>query len=200
MALMNAMYDMSQFVIVVPVTKKSSATLAENFFQHVLMKFGLYHLVVIDDGTPFKGDSVAMCTALELNYDILTKRNHKGLTVKHFHRFLNKAATIAMEDRQGNDVFVPTGIAAGYAWNSAPIDDTDILRSTVSIGREFSFPIDINLSALPQLTQNIAQSTIDYLRLTDSNRRFSSSILKILIEDRRTMHAERVNNNKILSS
>ena len=34
------------------------------------------------------------------------------------------------------------------------------------------------------------------MRLTDSNYRFSSSILKILIEDRRTTHAERVNNKK----
>ena len=101
-----------------------------------------------------------------------------------------------MEDRQSNDVFVPAGIAVGYAWNSAPIDGTDILRSTVAIGREFRFLIDINLSALPQLTQNNDQSTIDYLRLIDSNRRFSSSILKILIKDRRNMHAERVNNNK----
>ena len=50
--------------------------------------------------------------------------------------------------------------------------------------------------SISQLTQNNAQSTIDYLRLTDSNRRFSSSILKTLIEDRRNMHAERVNNNK----
>ena len=196
MALMNTMCDMSYFVVVVLVTNESSATLAENFFQHVLMKFGLCHLVIIDDGTPFKGDFVAMCIALDLNYDILAKRNHKGLTVEHFHRFLNKAVTIAMEDRQSNDVFVSVGIAAGYAWNRASIDGTDILRSTVATGREFRFPIDINLSPLPQLTQNNAQSTIDYLRLTDFNRRFSSSILKILIEDRRNMHAERVNNNK----
>ena len=178
MALMNAMCDMSQFVVVVPVTNESSSTLAENFFQHVLMKFGLCHLVVIDDGTPFKGAFVATCTTLDLNYDILTKRNHKGLTAKHFRRFLNKAVTIAMEDRQSNDVFVPAGIAAGYAWNGVPKYGTNILRSTVAIGREFRFPIDINLSALPQLTQYNAQSTIDYLRLTDSNRRFSSSIFK----------------------
>ena len=195
-ALMNAMCDMSQFVVVVPVPDESSATLADYFFQHVLMKFGLCHLVVLDDGNPFKGAFVAMCESLKLNYDILAKRNHKGLSVEHFHRFLNKAITIAMEDRQSNDVFVPAGIAAGYAWNSAPIDGTDILRSTVAIGREFRFPIDIDLSALPQLTQNNAQSAVDFLRLTDSNRRFSSAILKILIEDRRDAHAERVNNNK----
>jgi len=57
-----------------------------------------------------------------------------------------------MEDRQSNDVFFFAGIAAGYAWNSAPIDRTNILRGTVAVGREFQFLIDINLSALPQLT------------------------------------------------
>ena len=116
--------------------------------------------------------------------------------MEHFHRFLNKTTTIAIEDRQSNDVFVPTGIAAGYAWNSAPIDGTDILRSTVAIDREFRFSIDIDLSALPQLTQNNAQSAVDFLRPTDSNRRLSSSVLKILIEDHCETHAERVNNNK----
>ena len=99
-----------------------------------------------------KRDFVAICKALDLNYDILTKRNNKGLTVGHFHCFLNKAVKIEIEDRQSNDVFVPVGIAAGCAWNSNPIDGNDILRSTVAIGYEFRFPIDINLIALTQLT------------------------------------------------
>ena len=96
MVLMNAMCDMSQFIVVVPVPHESSATLADYFFQNVLMKFGLCHLVVLDDGTPFKGAFIAMCKALKLKYDILDKRNHKGLSVEHFHRFLKKASTIAM--------------------------------------------------------------------------------------------------------
>ena len=57
-------------------------------------------------------------------------------------------------------------------------------------------PIEIDLSALLQLKHNTAQSAVDQLRLTDSNHRFSSSILNILIEDRREAHSERVNNNK----
>ena len=117
------------------------------------MKFGLCHLVVLDDGNPFKGAFVAMCKSLKVNYDILAKRKYNGLSVEHFQRFLNKVIKISMEDRQSNDVFVPTGIAAGYAWNSASIDGTDILRSTVAVGRKFRFPIDIDLSALPQLIQ-----------------------------------------------
>ena len=55
MALMNVMCGMSQFVDLVP--GESSTTLASYFMQHVLLKFGLYHLVVLDDGTPFKGVS-----------------------------------------------------------------------------------------------------------------------------------------------
>ena len=84
---MNEMCDMSQFVIVISILDESSATLASHFMQHVLMKFGLFHLVVLDNGTPFKGALIAMCQALNLNYDILAKRKHEGLSVEHFNRF-----------------------------------------------------------------------------------------------------------------
>ena len=84
--------------------------------------------------------------------------------VEHFQRFLNKSVTIAAEDRGATDMFVPAGIAAGYAWNSAPIDGTDILRSIPAIGRELHFPLDINLNAAPKLIQNNAQAVLDYLK------------------------------------
>ena len=191
-ALMNTMCNMSQFVVVVPVPNESSDTLPSFFMQHFLMTFGLCNLVFLDNGIPFKGAFIAMCDALSLNYDVLAKRNHKGLTVEHYHRFLNKSVTIGAEDRGTNDIFVPAGIAVGYAWDSAPKDGTDILRSILAIGRELHFSIDINFSALPKRAHNSGQAALDYLKLTDSSRHFSSSILKILIEDRRTAHAERI--------
>ena len=178
MALMNTMCDMGQFAVVVPVPNESSATLASFSMQHFLITFGICHLVVLDDGSPFKGFFIAMCDALNLNYDVLAKRNHKGLTVEHFHRFLNKSITIAAEDRGTNNVFVPAGIDADYAWNSAPIDDTDIRRSIPDIGRELHFPIDINLSALPKLAHNSGQAALDYVKLTDSSRHFFFVYLK----------------------
>ena len=49
MALMNAICDMSQFVVVVPVPDESSAILASYFLQHVLIKFGLCYFVVLDE-------------------------------------------------------------------------------------------------------------------------------------------------------
>ena len=61
-----------------PVPDESSATLASYFMQHVLMKVGLCHLVVLDNLTPFKGDYIAICQALNLNYDILLNRIIRG--------------------------------------------------------------------------------------------------------------------------
>ena len=196
MTLMNIMCNMIQCVVVVPVLNGSSATLAFYFMQHIFMKFGLCHLVDLDDGSPFKGAFIVMCDTLNLNYDVLAKLNHKGLTVEHFHRFINKSVTIATEDCGTNDIFVPAGINAGYAWNSAPIDGTDILRNILAIGCKLHFPIDINLSAVPKLTHNSGQVALDYLKLTDSSRHFSSSVLIFIIEDRRTVHAECNNNNR----
>ena len=59
------------------------------------MKFGLCRLVVLYDGSPFKGSFITMCKNLRLYYDVLAKRNKKGLTVEHFHRFLSESVTIA---------------------------------------------------------------------------------------------------------
>ena len=194
MTLMNAMCDMSQFVVVVPLPDERSAMLASYFMQYVLMKFGIW--VVLDDGNPFKGAFIAMCDVLNLNHDVLAKCNHKGLTMEHFHRLLNNSVTIAAEYRGTNDIIIPTDIAGGYSWNSAPIDGTDILRSTPAIGRELHFPIDININDVPKLAYNNGQATLDYLNLAASSRHFSSSILKMLIEDNRTAHAEHINNNR----
>ena len=197
-ALMNTMYDIIQFVLVVPVPDETSATLASHSMQHVLLKFGMCRLVVIDDGTPFKGTFVAMCQALNLNYEVLVKHNQKDLSVEHFHRFLNKSVTIAVEDRGTNDIFVPASIAAAYAWNSASIDGTDIIRSVPAIGQALNFPLDINLNTVSKLIQNNAQATLNYLNFINFYRHFASSILKILTEDCQTAHAKRINNSKNL--
>lgn len=42
------------------------------------------------NGTPLKGTVIAMCQAVNLNYNILAKRIHKEITIGNFHRCLNK--------------------------------------------------------------------------------------------------------------
>ena len=108
--------------------------------QYIFLKFGLCHIVVLYDGTPFKVAFITMFEALNLNRDILAKLNHKGLTVEYFHHFFNKSITIATEERSINDIFVPVGVAASYTLNSTLIDGTNILRSIQVIVGNFTFP------------------------------------------------------------
>ena len=121
-----------------------------------------------------------MCQTLNLNYDVLAKRNHKGLSVEHFHRFLNKSVTIVEEERGTTDIFAPASIANAYTWNNVPIDSTDIIRSVPVIGRVLHFQLDIKLNAVPKLIQNSAQYILDYLNFTNSLRHFFSLSLRLL--------------------
>ena len=190
------MCDMTQFVDVVPVLDEISVTLAEYFMQNVLFKIGICHLLILDDDNSFKCAFIGMCESLNINYDVLAKRNHKDLLVEKFHRFLIKTITIVAEGRGTNDNFIAVGVAVGYNWNSSPIDGTDIFRSIPAICRELRFPFDIDLSDLPSLVSNNAESVVFYLRITGSNRSFASTILKILVEDRRITHAEIVDDSR----
>ena len=68
--------------------------------------------------------------------------------------------TIAAGRRGTNNKFIHGGIATRYAWNSAPIDGTDILRSIPAIGRELKFQLDINVNEMPKLVQNNANAAL----------------------------------------
>ena len=68
-----------------------------------------------------------MCAALNLTLASLAKRNHPAVRVERFNRFLNKVVSIATSDQGSTTVFEEAAFVASYAWNSAPIDGTDIL-------------------------------------------------------------------------
>lgn len=97
-----------------------------------------------------------------------------------------------------NDIFVSASIVNEYAWNSAPIDRTDILHNIPATNQELHFPIDINIITLLKLTQNNDQATLEYFKHNDSSHHFSKYILNFFIDDRRTAHAERIHNSRNL--
>ena len=113
--------------------------------QNVLRKIGLYLLVVLDDGIPFKGSFVEKWDAFYLRYGVAAKRNHKVVSVERCHRFLNKAHTMASNDRDTVGMFVEAGITIAYAWNSTKIDGTDIIRSISNVEGELKSTFDIEL-------------------------------------------------------
>ena len=122
------------------------------------------------------------------------------MLVEKLLKFLIRIVTIAVGDRRTLGSFAEASFVAGYAWHSAPIDGTDIIRSILAIGCELKVPFDVSLDALQQLTTNQADSVVKYLCLTDSSNYFATKILKILIEDRRADHRDRINNHRNIFS
>ena len=65
---------------------------------------------------------------------------------------------------------------------SAPIDNTDILRCVAAIGREFKFPMDLELQPQPTLNDTNNSALFSYLRDVSCHSEFFKSILQLLVE------------------
>ena len=134
-----------------------------------------------------------MCSILGIKFHAAARGNHKAVSVERFFRFLNKLLTIHANDRATNQVFIETSECAAYAWNSSAIDGTDIIRSVAALGREFKFPLDINLGSTPLPVDSDVFAVHSFLRLAQTDSQFAMETLRLLTEERRTYHRERIN-------
>jgi hypothetical protein len=192
-----AMCDLTGMVIAECLSDITSANLAHVFMQQFLLKIGLTDTVVVDAGSTFRGLFESMCEQLKLKLHAAARGNHKAVSVERFFRVLNRSVAIACNDRGTNQVFVEAVHCTAYAWNASPIDGTDIIRSVAAVGREFKFPLDLSLSIEPPTFVDGSVSAVhDFLRLAQSHSRFSTEILAILTEERRTYHRERANESR----
>ena len=198
--LLACMCDLTQFVIGVSVTTITADQLAVDFFQNVLLKVGLCGMVVVDAGSTFAGVFQDMCSILGIRYHQAARGNHKAVSVERFFRYLNKAVTIATNDRNLRATMPSVSIAI-YAWNACPIDGTEIVRSVPAIGREFKFPIDYQLldadnEAFASLQSDPGSRVLEYIRQTHPSVDEATHILQCVIEDRREAHRLRTNTDK----
>ena len=171
--LLNAMCNMTQFVIVQAVPNTEASNVARLFMEGVLMKFGLCIMVVVDNGSDFGGLFEEMCKLLNTRFHLVAKRNYKAVGIERFHKFLNHAQTIATEERGASAAFVEYGIAVAYAWNASPIDGTDIICIIPAIGRPLQYPLDIHESAAPSVIDSPSESVATNLRYLGNDVIFS---------------------------
>ena len=61
--------------------------------------------------------------------------NHKEIINEGFHRYLNKVQNINSADKGSLHQWLKGVLLALYAWNSGPVDRTDIVLSVVAIYR-----------------------------------------------------------------
>jgi hypothetical protein len=194
---MNTMCDMSQFVVSSITFDITALQLSQLFMSDVVLTFGMCAVLVVDEGSSFKSVFQEMCSILKITCWPLARGNHKGLGVEKYHRFLNKTQAIAGNDRGTHETFVQNAKTSQYAWNSAPIDDTDVTRSMVAVGRDFRFPIDVELSPTPTLNDSRNSALFNYLRNVSNDSKFAQSLVEILVQERRERHRDRHNKDKV---
>ena len=92
--------------------------------------------------------------------------------MERYHRFLNQMQAIVGNYRGTRAVYIQNAKTSQYAWNSAPIDNTDICRNVAAVGRTFKFPFGVELSPAPLLDSEINSTLLNYLRDVSTDSAF----------------------------
>ena len=151
---------------------------------------------MVDDGSTFRGLFEDICKLLKIRFHAAAKRNHRSIEVERFHAFLNRGTTIYTEERGSNACFVEAAMVLAYAWNASPIDGTGIIRSVPAIGRELKFPMDIELGEEPNVEDDDGDRVLDYIRSMGRDIAFVRKILAFMLEEKRILQSERVNERR----
>ena len=152
------MCDLMHFVVSTPTKNTTAENVVELFMEEVLLNFGMCAVIVIDDGSTLKCNSQKIHEALKITDWWISRENHKGNLVKKFYQFLNKTQKITGGDWRTHSGFIQNANTSHYSWNSAPIDDTDVMRRVSAVGREFRFTLDTEMLPKPTLNPNNNQS------------------------------------------
>jgi hypothetical protein len=165
-------------------------------FAHFFVPNGLPKLIIIDEGSEFKGFLVLVCETLGIQYYVAPAESHNAVLCERFHRYLNKVAKIGVADQQSYEQWMLNTLFAAYAWNASPVDGTDVIRSFAAKARTFRFPLDIQtdeeVARIPQQGEAALQHVETMLPLWVQQK----ELLKLLNDERRARHREMANKDK----
>jgi hypothetical protein len=161
----------------------------------IQLRFGLFHTIVLDKDSNFFGIFKEAVDLLQINCHVLSGGNHKGMLVNRVDLYLNKGLNIMTNERDSVRVAMEAILLLLYAWNSAPIPNTDISRCFVALGREFQFPIDFSADKHMGLTSTPASVTA-YSRNLATRLLALREDANLLVEEQRVCHCEFINSRQ----
>ena len=195
--LMNDICDLTQFVVPTIVKDTTSEYLAKLFMENVVLSFGMVVVVVVDADSKFLHLFQAMCIALNIVFWPLSRGNHKDLSVERYHRFINETQTIVGQDRGTRYSFIENTKTSQYAWNSAPINNTNIPQRVAAVGRQFRFSMDVDLIAAPIRNDSDQSALYGYMCNVSSESIFATLVLQILVEEWYSVHLTRCDTQRV---
>ena len=139
-AFLVAACGMSTFDVAKPVAKQSAETYAQALMM-IMLRFGLAHTVVLDKDSKFHDTFKQSCQLLNINTHTIIRKNHNAIIVERVNEYFDKGIKIFANERGTPAVSRESVLMLVYAWNLAPVPLTNITRSMVVTGHNFSFPV-----------------------------------------------------------
>ena len=185
---------MCTFAAMESVTTANATTFASAIMK-IMLRYGLSHTVVLDKDTKFFGVCRDVIDLLKINCHVLSGDNHNPMLIERINRYLNSGLKIMSNERDTVRIALECILLLLYAWNSCPVPGTDISRSLVAVGREFSFPIDFSAGKHWELTSSPA--TVDsYARQLAERLSACREVAELCVREQRSYHRELVNSRR----
>ena len=185
---------MTTFTIWEPLRQCNSTTFAEAIMK-MLLGYGLCHTLVIDKDSKFKSVFEKTMELLQINVHTASGGNHDALLTERIFPYVNKAMKIISNSLGTNRSSTQAIGLTMYAYNSAPVTGTDIVRSLPVTGREFHYPIEYAATEHTNLTFGIA-TIQDFATEQEKILSCSREVFRILIQETRAWHREYRNAQK----
>ena len=134
---------MCTFATMEPISNASAKTIVSAIMK-IMLRYSLYHTIVLDKDRKFLGVCRESLDLLHINCHILSGGNHNPMLVEHIKRYLNKCLKIMTNEHDSIRVALEAILLLVYAWNSCPVPGMDISQSLVAVGCKFQFPIDFS--------------------------------------------------------
>ena len=196
-ALLTSLCNTTSFATTAEISQVTSEEVRDKTFQQIMVPNGLPILILIDQGSEFKGMLTSFCTELGIRFEVVSPEQHDGILCERFHRYLNKVMRIIGADRKGFDQWKQDRSFATYAWNAAPVDGTDIARSIPAKMRTFRFPLELQAEhEIEGRSLPIGEASLQHLETMFPLWYQQKELLKLLNEERRERHRELKNSSR----
>ena len=139
-----------------------SDEIVKALMTQIILPNGMPKLILLDDDSLFKGDLMRLLDEMGLPYHVVSAEQHEGILCERFHRYLNKVQRLIGLDTQDHSHWLMNAFFAAYAWNSSPIDGTDVVRSFAAKARVFHFPLDVQ-EKVPRIIGNQGEVALQHV-------------------------------------
>ena len=126
-AMLTSLCNLTAFATVGFLSNLEGKVVAQVLMLQIIMPNGLPKLVLLDDDSLFKKDLRRWLDELGIPCHVVSAEQHEGILCGN--RYLNKVERVMGLDFANFLAWMINACFAACAWNVAPVDGTDVVRS-----------------------------------------------------------------------